>query len=175
MTTPKLKNEEKSKAAEATLKRLLPLMAKLDELDGQASEVRAEIGKLLRGEPTVGDRLREVEATWDEQWSRRYKTPYMWRWTIDRPATKRLLKQLGPDELKSRMLAYLGNEDAFFRKARHSYGMFVSTINQHVSQSDGDELVLEAGVADCRHTPPCRNDGEHSARTLEDLRNGVTR
>ncbi|MHB1260375.1 MAG: hypothetical protein ACYC2H_01530 [Thermoplasmatota archaeon] len=159
-----------------TLKRIAKLFETLVEVETKAAEVRDEIGKLLRGEPAMGDLLKEALAYFATSWEIRYRSKYAWRNTIDVPQMKRLLKLLGLAELKTRVSSYLASNDDFFKRARHSFGMFVSTVNQHAGQGvdADDELELAAAPADCRHKPSCRTDIEHTSRLMEDRRGALS-
>lgn len=162
------KNDE----AARTLERVCKLWDFAQEKQREADEARAEIGKLLRGEPAMGDLIKDVGQHFAATWKIRYKGEYAWRYTVDTPQLKRLIKLLGPEEVKGRMTLFVMNDDDFFRKAKHSFGAFVATVNQHATEDAGSasELSLASAPADCRHTPPCRSDVEHTQRVMADRR-----
>jgi hypothetical protein len=85
---------------------------------------------------------------------------------------KRLVRMIGVDELKARFVRYVKNDDPFYVKARHPFGLFVSSVNTHAAQGQAaEDLELSAAApADCRHSPPCRSDVEHTRRRQQDLR-----
>jgi hypothetical protein len=153
-----------------TLKRITKLFEALEELATKDAEIRAEIMKLLRGEPAMGDLVKAAMLHFGASWKIRYRSEYAWRFAIDTPHLKRLIKLLGPEELHARMTAYMVNNEDYFKRARHSFGVFVSTVNQHAGQGAdaSEELELASAPADCRHKPPCRSDVEHTRRMMED-------
>lgn len=151
------------------------LWAELVKLEAQAAEVRDEISKLLSGEQTAGQQMEAVTTYFEEQWKRRYRTNYLWRHAQDMPHVKRLVRQLGVDEVKRRISRYLLTEDEFYRKASHNWGMFVATINTHVGAADApsdEAFTLSSGVEGCQHQPPCKNAAEHTKRYMAEVMNG---
>ena len=78
---------------------------------------------------------------------------------------KRLLKSFSPEELEARMVVYLGNDERFFLSARHSFGLFVSSINQHAPVAPIERMAPMG----CSHHPPCRDDQAHTQRRMQEL------
>lgn len=158
--------------AAKTMERVTKLFDTLEELEGKATEVRGEIAKLLRGEPAIGDLLKLAMAHFAESWRIRYRAPYAWRSTTDVPQMKRLIKLLGIDELKARITNFIANDEDYFKRSRHGFGLFVATVNQHAGQGtdSGGELELASAPSDCRHVPPCKSDIQHTQRLMEDMR-----
>lgn len=141
----------------------------------KAAACGTEMDALLSGGAGIGEILKRLERHFNQVWSVRYapggKGGYVWQFAKDVPNLKRLLKTLTVDDIERRMLAYLQNADPFFVKARHSFGLFVSTINQHASAEASEELELQAPtVPGCKHAPPCVSDQEHTRRRNAEMR-----
>lgn len=169
MTTTKPQQVENSRASSALVK----LTEKLAELHAQEGEILAEMAALLSGQPGVASLMKAFEAAFDEVWCLRYapgrSKQYLWQYVKDRPQIKRLLKTLPMEELTARVARYLANDDPFFVRARHPFGLFVSTVNQHAAESRAP-FELDAPVIDCRHLPPCSSDQQHTSRIVADSR-----
>lgn len=150
------------------------LWAELVKIEAQAQEVRDEITKLLAGEQTAGQQQQAVTSHFEAQWKRRYRTDYLWRHVQDMPHVKRLVRQLGVEEVNRRITRYLLADDEFYRKARHGWGMFVATINTHVGQDEApaESFELTGTVEGCTHTPPCRHAAEHTQRYMREVLHG---
>lgn len=112
-----------------TLKKLGTLHAKLLEIQEQERAIVDEIGKLLAGGPGVGAVLKRLEGHFSECWKVRYRAPYVFTYAKDVPQLKRLIRTLEVEEIERRMLEFLRRDDAFYLKARHSFGVFVHSVN----------------------------------------------
>lgn len=131
-------------AKAATLKKLGMLQAKLLELTDQQHAIIDEMGNLLAGGPGIGAILKQVEGHFSTCWRVRYGADYVFNFQKDVPQLKRLIRNLGVEELERRMLNYCRNADSYLMKARHSFGLFVSGINQYADVAQaGGELELE--------------------------------
>ena len=151
------------------------LVEQLRALQAQTYEVTEEVLKILAGDVAMGDQLKEFEAHFSVLWEGRYGSAFAWQYTKDRPHTKRLIKLLGLDELKVRARVYLRDEDPFYTKCRHGFGLFVTNVNRFAAPPHVADLELAAPpVADCAHQPACRSDQEHTKRTMTDLRGART-
>jgi hypothetical protein len=141
------------------------LVAKLRELQEQADDVTEEIEKVLGGSVPLGKTLSALEGAFEQAWETRYKGRYVWLRARDRGHFKRLLKAMDADELRRRMAVYIKNGDPFYVQARHSFGLFVSSVNSHASHTvTAHEGSFELDApADCRHTPRCLDDHTHTA------------
>lgn len=129
-----------------------------------------ELERALGGGPRQADILKGAERDFDTFWCARYAAGqsgrYVWNYSKDRPSLIRLIRMIGSEELQLRMKRYLANNDAFFTKARHSFGMFVATVNQHTERAEAvDDFDLDPSpVVGCTHTPRCTSDAEHTTR-----------
>lgn len=152
-------------------KKLTALYQALRETQAKEFEITEEIGRVLAGDPGIGDKLKDVEAHFATLWRERYKGAYVWAYVKDRPQMKRLIRELGSvDELKARIASYFVNGDPFYAQARHSFALFVSTVNKHAGLSFAElELDVDA-PADCRHSPRCKTDQEHTRKRSAELR-----
>jgi len=159
-------------------RKLVPLVTLQKELTEKLQAVTTEIDTLLGGGVGMGQKLKDCEAAFDQAWCERYapgqRGRYVWAYQRDRPQMKRLITMLGVDELKIRMANYLVNDEAFYMRARHSFGAFVSSVNAHAKAAPVNGSVqafeLDEAPADCRHTPRCRTDVEHTQKTKQDVR-----
>jgi len=157
----KTKNEDDETLAtlQRRIARATKIVDALDALDAQRADLSEQLAKVLKGEQAIGDLVKIAASTFSQAWERRYRSPYAFTAFKDVPHLKRLIKQLGIEELARRMQRYLLSHDLFFAKARHSFGVFVATVNQHAEASGdaalGDFLSDEPAPSDCRHTPPC--------------------
>lgn len=115
---------------------ILKLHEKFADVLLNAVELNKEILAVLHKEPTIGDKLKEFQTAFSNAWEVRYREPYQFAFVKDVPQMKRLLKQFTMEQLARRISRYVQNEDPFFRKNRHTFGLFVSTINQHAPEVD---------------------------------------
>jgi len=81
---------------------------------------------------------------------------------------KRLLKMLEVEEIEGRMWRYLQNNDPFFAKNRHTFGLFVASVNQFAQAASDVEVPVG-----CFHVPPCKDDVEHTRRRQRDVNEAV--
>jgi hypothetical protein len=155
-------------ADKATIEKLKKLYEALRENEAKSYELLEEIGRVLGGEPGIGALLKEAEAAFAAAWSTRYPGRYIWRYTQDRPNIKRLLKALGLEEFSARAKHYIADPDPYYLKARHSFALFVASINSHaVIGADALELTP---ASDCKHTPRCQSQAVCTRRSAADLR-----
>lgn len=161
-------------AADENAKRLArigKLYDVLHELKAKEYEILDEIGHLVRGEPGMAEHLKQAIAGWEASWHTRYRSRYVWNRTIEIPQVKRLIKQLGVEELVARSVNYVANDDPYYLRARHGFGLFASQVNRFASASSSDESTFElTPPADCRHTPPCKSEQEHTRKRSSELR-----
>lgn len=155
----------------ATDARLKKLYEAALEHHSKTGEILEEIGKALNGGKGIGDTMKELERDLSEIWAARYGAPYVWQYVKDRPAIKRLLKNLSVDEIKTRWANYLKASDKYYVDARHGFGLFSAQVNRFASIGHAGELELDvAAPADCKHAPRCKTDQEHTRRRSADLR-----
>jgi hypothetical protein len=160
------------KSAAAKLGKLLEALRDLHEKQGAILE---EADALLEGKASIGEKLKTAEAAFDLLWSGRYAAgragSYVWRYQVDRPNMKRLLRKMPAEELTQRMVAYLRSEDPFYLRSRHPFSLFVSSINSWAPEQSAADFALDApAVADCKHAPACRSDQEHTKKKLAEMR-----
>jgi len=155
----------------ATVAKVRKLLEVQKDLVDKLGAVTTEIFDLLAGGAGTAATLKDLATAFDELWCIRYAHGqtgrYVWTHVKDMPQMKRLIRTLGADELKARFARYIQNGDDFFTSRRHPFGLFVATVNQHAapgSAATADDLTLEAPVGDCKHTPPCQSDQEHTKR-----------
>ena len=157
------------------LKKVERLLAVFKEGHDRNTALLEEITELLGGGVGIAAHLRAFEVAFDVLWCERYAkgqtNRYVWRFAVDRPNIKRLLKTIGLEELKSRAFNYLRSDDAFLVRSRHPFGLLVHGINGYANEGDAPELHLEAPtVADCRHLPRCASDQQHTRLKAQEMR-----
>lgn len=158
------KPDQDEQAAQKKLASLKPLLEKFRQQQAAGYETLEEILQLVNSSVSLADQMKAIELAFATLWGARYgNTFYAWNMK-DRVQTKRLLKILGQQELERRIPVYVRNNDLFFTRARHSYGVFVATINQHATEAPTAEFALTDGDAPigCQHQPPCLNDVAHT-------------
>lgn len=149
------------------LKALLSVAMDLQEkLDATLGELSTQLG----GGEALGDVLKRLYRVYGAAWAERYRGGrYVWAYQKDAPNLKRLLKMLGEEELSARMVRYIATDDPFIVRARHPFGLFVTGVNSYAGQAAPFTLEEDGPVADCRHSPKCRTDAEHTTRRRADL------
>jgi len=149
-------------------------IAKLIELGRELQEKQAavldEIDAIIGGKAGIGADMKAVQAAFSAAWSHRYAPgfgdSYVWNHRSDAPQVKRLIKRLGVEEIVRRAAVYIRNEDPFYVSRRHSFPLFVSSINSHADNS----APVAAAPVGCKHDPPCESDAEHTRRRTSDMR-----
>jgi len=156
--------------------KLAKLLAVGKDLHGKLGAVLEEIDEVIGGGAGIASQIKMFEAGFDAVWCERYARGqtgrYVWRFSSDVPQIKRLLKMLGLDELKGRVIRYIANDDPFLVRARHPFGLFVSGINSYAGEGQAPaplELEAEAPI-DCRHTPRCSSEQAHTRRRSAEMR-----
>lgn len=156
-------------AEKETIRKLGKLVEAFRENQAKGYELLEEMQRLVAGGPGTAALLKRVEGAFERAWATRYPGRYIWNYKIDRPAIKRLLAKLTPEEIESRMPNYIANGDAFYLQNRHEFRLFASQINRFADPSQVSELELEgAAPADCKHTPRCKTDVEHTRRRRQE-------
>ena len=139
-------------------------------------ELLEELDDLAGGGAGIGPKIKHLEDQFDRLWGARYAQgatgQYIWRYLQDRPQMKKLIRVLGVEETNRRMETYLRASEPFFVNGRHSFGIFVASINslatrQPVTLAD---LDLEPGPVGCQHTPRCADDVAHTKRKVAESR-----
>lgn len=155
----------------ARLEKVKKLLPRLDEVRQQETALLEEIAAILSGEPGIGEKLKFVEGEYVRLWQARYRSPYQWRYTEDRPHLKRLIKALGVDELVVRMTRYVADDTEFYRRARHPFAVFVRNVNEFSGEPALGLAVDESsGPVGCRHTPRCETDVLCTSKMLKEMR-----
>jgi hypothetical protein len=159
-----------SKMTPAGQAKLARLLAEAKELHGKLGDIHAEIDALLGGGTGIAAQLKQFEAAYDALWCARYAKGetgrYVWTFIRDRPAIKRLIKTLGVEELERRAATYLASSEPFYTQNRHTFSLFVSSINSHARAAAADFTLAPTG---CEHVPACKSDQEHTKRRRLEL------
>jgi hypothetical protein len=162
---------EKDKGAKVPLEKIVKLLTVAKEEHTKIGDVLNEIDALLEGRASIAQQLKEAYASFDRAWSSRYAPEkpgsYIWRYQVDGPNMKRLLRHLTPDEIGRRAIVFLHDGDPALRANRHPFAWFVTRVNQYADAVEAGAFEL---VPDCKHKPPCRSDTEHTKRRSAELR-----
>ncbi len=154
--------------------KLVKLVSAGRELNDRFTAVLDEIDAILGGKAAIGDILKDLRKHWQSVWGARYGgQPYAWAMVKDVPQMKRLVKMLGPDELKARFTSYVQDSEPFLTRARHPFGLFVSKVNQYAGEKPTGDLVLggdDSAPVGCKHQPPCLTDVAHTAKVRAEMR-----
>jgi len=126
-----------------TLAKVVTLIAAQRELLEKFNALAKEIEDVLGGKASIGTKLKEIQASWKATHSLRYPGEYVWVHAKDNALAKRLVASLSVEEIKRRMLTYVQNDDAFYARARHNFGLFVGSINLHAGPAAGLSADLE--------------------------------
>ena len=151
--------------------KLVALLVTARELHAKQADLLAEMDALLGGGAGIGADLKRLLAAYDAAWCCRYApghlVGYVWNGAKDTGPAKRLIKQLGVEELEARITRYLVDSDPFYTRYRHPFGTFVSMVNRFTAPSEAPGFEL---VADCQHNPPCASDVAHTRKRAAELR-----
>jgi hypothetical protein len=130
--------------------KLVKLLGVLRELREKEQAVLDEIDVLIGGGVGIGEKLKQCYRAFAEAWGLVYPgAAYVWNYAKDAPQMKRLLKTLSAEEIGARAASYAASREEFITRAKHSFPMFVATINQHASvRAPEAELDLEADAAE---------------------------
>ncbi len=154
--------------------KLVRLVEKLRELQAQTYEVTEEIQRILAGETSIGDILKDLYAAFSDLWQQRYRTPYVFDFKKDAPNMKRLVikMRLTPADIKARMARYLATDDQYLLRQRHPFGLFHHGINSYAgTAAPAPDLELDGDDEfECGHKPRCRDAGEHTRLRMRELR-----
>lgn len=153
-----------------TLEQARKLLGVLTDLHRKQAATIAELETILGGGPSIGDTLKRLYRSFESVWAERYRVAYVWTYQKDAPNMKRLALSLGAEEVEARMTRFIADSDPFLTRARHGFGLFVAGINKYTAPgADLVDFELEEGPLDCRHTPRCQSDQEHTRRRRDDL------
>lgn len=152
------------------MKQLTKLVASHRELLAKMFVISEEIELLLKGKVTIHAQAIDALNYFDAVWFERYHAPYVHRIDTELPQLKRFIRETHDVEIvKRRMFNYIRNDDAYYAERRHPFGLFVTSFNSHTDEA-AHTLDLGDAVADCRHTPRCRTDAQHTNRKRNELR-----
>jgi len=142
----------------------------------KAGELLEDALAAAKQEPTTGNVAKDLVSRFVVLWGQRYKgQTYLPAWAKDIVQMRRVLKAATPEQIEAKMRAYLADQDSFVSNARHPLGLFVAGFNRyHVAPAGGrmaepeDDGFFGAAPADCRHTPRCATDVEHTKKLRGD-------
>lgn len=144
------------------MQKIIALLKSRHDEDGALIE---ELERLAGGGRGIGEIMKDSYAHWIALWPH---GTYVFKFDKDAPQMKRLIRQLGGTELQARMLRYLKDQDPFYVEKKHPFQMFVSTINKWAGSTDA--TALGPTPVGCTHTPPCRDDQEHTRKKMRETR-----
>lgn len=129
------------------------LLKRAMEMNAQTFDLLREVDNLLNGGVGIGQQLKAIRDAFALAWPQRY-TGQIYGWTDGAKETqqlKKLLKTIPVEEVVARVDRFIRNDDPWFVRNRHPFGIFLSSINQHASagQSVGD-LELDDDMEETR-------------------------
>lgn len=143
------------------LARVRKLLVAQAELMLKLALITDELDAVWSGGASIGTRLKAFETVFGEVWETRYRQKYLFVPTRDRASLKRLLLAFEDADLHARVVVYLRNGDPFYVKARHPFGLFVRSINEHVAERPVDGMERPEG---CSCEPACASEQAHTKR-----------
>lgn len=123
-----------------------------------------------------GHAIKALLTAFDEQWEARYKRKYVRleksEGARDAKAAKKLLEEVERRDLWQRLLAFIKSNEPYYVEQRHPFWLFARDINKFgAAPSPSTSTTTHTpAVQDCRHTPRCASDVEHTRRRSEDMR-----
>ncbi len=140
---------------------------------GKMEQLLDEMDALLGGKAGIGETLRQMEAAFDAAWSTRYAANesgrYIWNFVQDRAQMKRMIREVGIEDLPRRFVAFIADEDAYLAKHRHQFGLFVRNVNAY-ARSNGHAFELAPEATGCTHTPKCQSEQLCTKRGMKEMR-----
>lgn len=162
-------------AAEITRQRekLAKCLTVARDLTGKFEQLIDEMDALLGGKAGIGETLRQMEAAFDAAWSTRYSAGesgrYVWSYVKDRAQMKRLIREVGIEDLPRRFIAYISDEDKFLTAQRHPFGLLTHNVNKY-ARSTGHAFELASEATGCTHTPKCSSEQACTKRGMREMR-----
>lgn len=145
-------------------KRLTTAYKKLRADFAQVHTSMIEMELLLSGNPTASESTTRLLKSWQTIWGKRYNTAYQFNYAKHGAALKRMVRTLTADEIEARMTRFIASDERFHASARHSIDVFIATVNQFASETGTARQLDAPAVGDCKHTPRCTSDQEHTRR-----------
>lgn len=143
-----------------------------DEIELTIAKLHDQVSTLrsaTAGENPVGKAI----AYWQQSWKGRYRADYELT-KADAGNFKRLVTKHGLGELCARLNRYLHDHDNFLERQKHPLSIFFSRVNTYASPIAGagpfDVDTEMEPPPDCRHSPRCKSDQEHTRRRQQELR-----
>ncbi len=134
----------------AMIEKVTKLIAAQQDCFEKLTVIQSELQSILGGGVALGQRIKDIQHTFGDEWAKRYGQPYVWNYAKDVPNIKRLLRTLPADEIQKRVLVYLRNNEPFYTTNRHAFGLFVTSINTHTPASVKEDFAVESDVAATR-------------------------
>lgn len=154
----------------AKLSKLIKLVAAGQDLVDKLAAIVKEADAVLGGQQTIAQKVKQLETTFEAAWAARYVgRTYVWNYSRDVGHWKRLVAKLGVADLEDRIQVYLHADDPHIVDAKHSFPMFVATVNSHIAAPllpEGDGVFP---VVDCKHKPRCKTEVEHTRKRRDEL------
>jgi hypothetical protein len=151
----------------AAIQKLFALLKQRHDEDGALLE---ELERLIGGGPGIGELMKGRYAAWNEAWSLTHSGTYVFNFTVDAPQMKRLIRELGVEELDARMVNYMRDRDEWLMRNKHPFGAFVKQNNRYATSQQEWPPAAVVPPTGCKHQPPCRSDQAHTKRLNAEVR-----
>jgi hypothetical protein len=142
-------------------KKIEPMISHLEQLLAKSHDLLRDIKLAVAGENPVA----VLRSYYGAAWKGKYGRDYVWNWAADSGQLKRLLKSMTVEEIQTRMVVYLSDDDLFYNKNQHPFGLFSSRVNAFTPSV----TVRAFSASGCHHQPLCKTDVEHTRRHREEL------
>lgn len=130
-----------------------------------------ELDAIFAGDTSAGTIATNLVKSFKAKWENAHRgETYVPTWAKDISQMKRISRALEPQDILERIDQFLASRDRYYVEGRHSLGMFVSNVNRFAGRAstEADEAnFLRAPVIGCSHSPRCKDDQEHTRRSVQ--------
>jgi hypothetical protein len=141
------------------------LIANIKDSLEKAETAVAELQALTAGDNPTYQTMKHWQAKYSFQYGIKYEFS-----KVDTGNLKRLALKYGAADMQARIDRYLADADDFLIRQRHPLSIFLTRINTYAPQTSTAAFDMAAIPVDCRHSPRCRTDQEHTRKKTAELR-----
>lgn len=152
------------------------IITRMRKVSEDAAGLADELEAILSGDKTTGQLVNRLIKYWLGAWRERH-AGRVYVFTARGAAAGSLKKLLASgmtvEDIEARVSQYLESRDPFYVTARHSFELFIKSINRFPglgTTEDDDAGFLSAPAFDCSHHPACRSAQEHTRRRGQEMR-----